>query len=315
MWPRCAHRGMTRHVNFIDIKSILAYLPLAMKQRAIKLLPRWCSLFFVLLLGLQTAPAEAEDSRLFYAMYRKPGLTRLQFQQYWRNVHAPLVQKHAAALGISACTHFHAIPAPFNLLVRLWRKTLAAPDGISAWQVDPEALSAALETEAGRQAMDALIEDEATFVDFSRSSIWLAREHQIVEGAPTPEENAVIKKVVWAGHGQPAYTPGEFQYHYLNTIGPVVQEYAAIIGIESYVQAHTIEGPLNAVLPRGPRNSSSLHRAGRIALEFRGCFFARQHAGVPGGPCRDSPARVAVHRLPALVYHDSRGAYCVPRSH
>jgi len=120
--------------------------------------------------------------------------------------------------------------------------------GTAAWQVDPEALSAALETEAGRQAMDALIEDEATFVDFSRSSIWLAREHQIVEGAPTPEENAVIKKVVWAGHGQPAYTPGEFQYHYLNTIGPVVQEYAAIIGIESYVQAHTIEGPLNAVL-------------------------------------------------------------------
>ncbi|MCP4716897.1 MAG: EthD domain-containing protein [Deltaproteobacteria bacterium] len=243
-----------------------------MRQKITALRHRLFFLFFVLLLSLQPASAAARDDRLVYVMYPKPGMMRSQFQQYWKNKHALLVQKYAVTLGISACTQQHILPVPFNLIMRLWRKTIEAPAGIAVWQIDADVLSASLATEAGAQAMDALIEDEATFVNFSRSSIWVAREHKIVEGGPPPQENAGLEKVVWAGHGLPQYTPEEFQYHYLNTIGPVVQEYAASIGIDNYIQAHAVDSPLNAVLRDARGTAAAFSVQAALLWDFGAVF-------------------------------------------
>ena len=40
-------------------------------------------------------------AHLMFRLRRLPHLTREQFQEYWSNVHGPLVRSHAQALGLS----------------------------------------------------------------------------------------------------------------------------------------------------------------------------------------------------------------------
>jgi hypothetical protein len=49
------------------------------------------------------------------------------------------------------------------------------------WWDGVEAMRAAMETPEGREAGRVLIEDEKTFVDLSRSPIWLGEEKPIFE--------------------------------------------------------------------------------------------------------------------------------------
>lgn len=58
-------------------------------------------------------------------------------------------------------------PEPFDGVAELW------------WD-SAEALAASVRTEEGKLAARVLIEDERRFIDFARSPIWTAEEHEVI---------------------------------------------------------------------------------------------------------------------------------------
>src|SRR5215813_9719688 len=52
--------------------------------------------------------------RLVFVLRRKPNLTRAEFQQYWRDIHGPLVAKHSTALNILRYVQLHTLDDPIN---------------------------------------------------------------------------------------------------------------------------------------------------------------------------------------------------------
>ncbi|MCY4396794.1 MAG: EthD domain-containing protein [Rhodospirillaceae bacterium] len=121
--------------------------------------------------------------KITFCLRRRPDLTPEQFDAYWRDEHAPLVRRHAAALGIRRyvqSTRFDSDLADVAAKVR------GAPepfDGVAElWFDSREAMEAGFSTKAGRAAGRALLEDEARFIDFENSPIWFATERRIVGG-------------------------------------------------------------------------------------------------------------------------------------
>ena len=119
--------------------------------------------------------------KITFCLRRRPDLTPEQFDAYWRDTHAPLVRRHAAALGIrryvqsmrfesdlaAAVAKVRGAPQPFDGVAELWFDSL-------------EAAKAGFSTAAGRAAGRALLEDEARFIDLEHSPIWFAAEREIV---------------------------------------------------------------------------------------------------------------------------------------
>ena len=47
--------------------------------------------------------------RLTFVLRRKPSMSRVEFQQYWREVHGPLVAKSSTALNILRYVQVHTL--------------------------------------------------------------------------------------------------------------------------------------------------------------------------------------------------------------
>lgn len=116
--------------------------------------------------------------KMVYCLTRKEGLTRDQFQEYWRNQHAETVKARADAIGMKRYVQSHTYDTPMNAGVASVRGGLDAYDGIMEgwWDSEEQAMSA-LTTSQGVQAMAELLEDEKRFIDHSRSPIFLTREN------------------------------------------------------------------------------------------------------------------------------------------
>lgn len=119
--------------------------------------------------------------KLVFALRRKPELSRKQFQDYWRNTHAPLVAERAEVLNIRRYVQVHTCdvaglhkafqrrnggsPEPYDGVAELWFDSLDVMGGD-----DP----------AVRQAQAELLADEAKFIDLPNSPMWMAEEVEIV---------------------------------------------------------------------------------------------------------------------------------------
>jgi uncharacterized protein (TIGR02118 family) len=115
--------------------------------------------------------------RLTYVLRRLPSLSRAEFQQYWRNTHGPLVAKHATTLACRKYVQVHTFEDPLNASFAQMRGSLEPYDGVAKlrWNTKEE-LQHVVSTSAGRHAASELLDDEKRFIDFSRSSVWLAIE-------------------------------------------------------------------------------------------------------------------------------------------
>lgn len=120
--------------------------------------------------------------KLVFCLRRLPHLTREQFQDYWLNVHGPLVRRHAPALRIRRYVQAHSLAGDLSDALRRWRGAPVPFDGVAEiWFASEEDLRASGRDPAGREAGRILLEDERRFVDHARSPIWLAREHTVIE--------------------------------------------------------------------------------------------------------------------------------------
>ncbi len=118
--------------------------------------------------------------KLVFCCRRKEGMTVEAFQRRWLDVHGPLVRRLREHLPMmKRYVQSHTLEGPVNEGLRASRGTAEAYDGITeVWFDDLESMGG----DGGQAALDAsqaLLEDEAKFLDFARSSVFLTVEHEI----------------------------------------------------------------------------------------------------------------------------------------
>ncbi len=122
--------------------------------------------------------------KLVFCLRRLPDFTRADFQRYWRETHGPLVRRHAPVLRIRRYVQLHTLDDALNEALRASRGGPEPYDGVAElWWESRDDLAAAWSTPEGRQAGEALLEDERRFIDLARSPLWIAEEHAIIAPA------------------------------------------------------------------------------------------------------------------------------------
>ncbi len=118
--------------------------------------------------------------KLTFALIRRPGLTREAFLAYWHDHHAPLVARVREDLAIRRYVQLHSLPAEDSEPLRQSRGAPEPFDGVAQlWWESLEACAEAAASERGRAAARALLADERTFIDLSRSPLWWGEERSI----------------------------------------------------------------------------------------------------------------------------------------
>lgn len=119
--------------------------------------------------------------KLIFCLKRKPGMSPEAFRDYWANHHAPLVRKHAKALGIQRYVQNYTLPSSGFSKIASTRGAPEAFDGVAElWFTDLDEMARKGSTEEGRAAGKALIEDEARFIDLTRSPLWVSEEKTFI---------------------------------------------------------------------------------------------------------------------------------------
>ena len=121
--------------------------------------------------------------KLVFTVRRRAGMTREEFQRYWREEHAQLVKRHAEALHIRRYVQTHARDTDLDEALAGSRGSEPrCYDGVAElWWESLDDLLAVTVSEAGHVAARALLEDERRFVDLPNSPIWLGEEHVVIE--------------------------------------------------------------------------------------------------------------------------------------
>lgn len=118
--------------------------------------------------------------KLVYCLMRKQGITAEAFHSYWLQRHAPKVAERQKALRAVRYIQSHTVEPGINDLLQQSRGLKAPYQGITEiWWESIDALRAALSTPDGAKAMQELLEDESTFIDFAQSRLFLTEEHLI----------------------------------------------------------------------------------------------------------------------------------------
>ena len=150
---------------------------------------------------------------------RKAGMPVDEFQHYWRTRHPDAVLKLP---GIRRYVQSHT-------LVPGYRKGEPVYDGIAElWFDDSQALRAL----RGTPVYEAVVADEARFIDRAGMGLIITEEHVIKDGeAPT----AGVKNIEFLRR-KPGMAVDEFQRYWREAHGPLA---APIPMIRRYVQSHT----------------------------------------------------------------------------
>lgn len=116
--------------------------------------------------------------KLVFCCRRRVGLTTEQFQTYWLNSHADLVRSVRAAIPtMTRYVQSHTVFGTLTDGVRDSRGTGEPYDGVAEIWIDLDTTTDHPERMAA--ATQKLLEDELTFLDMPRSSVFITEEHVI----------------------------------------------------------------------------------------------------------------------------------------
>jgi uncharacterized protein (TIGR02118 family) len=119
--------------------------------------------------------------KLVMCVYRKPGLSRKQFHDYWLNHHGPLFQKFADTYKAQKYVQSHTIDSLLNENVRKSRGMSQEYDGIAEiWWASETDFIEAISSPEGQKLRTVFLDDEAKFIDFSKSAAFFTEEHILV---------------------------------------------------------------------------------------------------------------------------------------
>jgi len=118
--------------------------------------------------------------KLYFPLRSLEAVGDADAQRYWYSNHGPIIRRQAAGSGILRYIQVHRIEDALEAQMRKARGTQApAYMGHAELWFDRAVLESSIPERriSGQRA----IEDESKFIDFSRSSMWLAKEHMIVD--------------------------------------------------------------------------------------------------------------------------------------
>ncbi len=120
--------------------------------------------------------------KLVYCVRRRADIADAEFHRYWLEDHGPLVRRWAQAIRARKYIQSHTCAPALNDLL-LKSRGLAAPyDGITeVWWDDEASCRTGFEGADAAEAHRALLEDEAKFIDFGQSRVFMTEEHVIFD--------------------------------------------------------------------------------------------------------------------------------------
>jgi EthD domain len=119
-------------------------------------------------------------TKLVFCCRRQANLTVEEFQSYWLHNHAALVRSLRKAIPqMTRYVQSHTLYGPATDAVRASRGTDEPYDGVTEVWLDDDAKPEA--TPASIEAGLKLLQDELTFLDMARSSVFLTVEHVIFD--------------------------------------------------------------------------------------------------------------------------------------
>jgi uncharacterized protein (TIGR02118 family) len=119
--------------------------------------------------------------KLVFVIRRREDMPEEEFHRYWLEELGPLARSLLEPLGVRRYVQSHTVAPELNTQLAATRDTSEAYDGLAEVSFDSlEQMAAAFTSEEGQKAGQALMADEAKFIDFGRSSLFLVEEHEIL---------------------------------------------------------------------------------------------------------------------------------------
>lgn len=190
--------------------------------------------------------------KLVYVIVRRPELSAEAFRDYWLARHGPLVAAQAKALKLRKYVQSHPFDDPASEAMRAVRGMRAPADGVTeVWWDSLEDFGSAYATPEGAEAGRILAEDEARFIDFEKSAVFLTEEHTIFDhtGGHGPGPDAV--KATYLLTKRDDLTQAQCHETWLKDHGPLVASFAGPLRMAKYVQSHAIAPEVNAGIQAG----------------------------------------------------------------
>lgn len=120
--------------------------------------------------------------KIVYIVRKRDDVPAAQFHKYWLENHGPLVRSFAKVIRARKYIQSHTIAPELSAEFAKSRGMPDAYDGITeVWWDNIEDLTAGMNSPEGQEAGRKLIEDEAKFIDFKRSYLFLTEEHVIFD--------------------------------------------------------------------------------------------------------------------------------------
>ena len=111
---------------------------------------------------------------------RRADMTRDEFKDYWMNQHGPFFMANAAAMRAKKYLQSVTLDTPLNEGLRSSRGMRAEYDGVAeVWFESEQDLMEGMNSAEGQKLGAALLEDEANFIDHSKSSAFIVTEHEL----------------------------------------------------------------------------------------------------------------------------------------
>jgi hypothetical protein len=120
--------------------------------------------------------------KLFFCLRNREELTMDECQWYWRSNHGPLIRSIAPGFRMQRYLQVHYFKHELEEQMTGARGTKTPPytGHAEAWFDRADLMSTADVPEAAL-AMEIAIADEAKFIDFPRSAMWIGKEHVFID--------------------------------------------------------------------------------------------------------------------------------------
>jgi hypothetical protein len=124
--------------------------------------------------------------KLVYCIHRRSDLSFAAFSRTWLEDHAPLVKRYATAIRCVRYVQSHGQLPALNDALQASRDMPGGYDGITElWWTSLEAFEDGMQQPDAIEAGRELKRDEARFIDFGRSTMFLTQEHEIFNESMT----------------------------------------------------------------------------------------------------------------------------------
>ena len=120
--------------------------------------------------------------KIFFPLRHPTSQTLEQAQLYWRTNHGPIIRGLSEGSRLKKYFQVHRFEDPIEQQLRAARGTKVPPytGHAEAW-IDRANSAAAAGTPEASRAGRLAVEDEANFIDFKNSSMWVAKERVVID--------------------------------------------------------------------------------------------------------------------------------------